>query len=99
MSDPVRWVELPLRAVISIHQGFWMCLLCARSGRPGAGRFWEDSAGAEAAGLTHLDEVHRSPVLRPAPTASGRSIIEANHAQHVIEGSHDPDCPRCPVLE
>ena len=95
MSDPVRWVELPLRAVISIHQGFWMCLLCARSGRPGAGRFWEDSARAEAAGLTHLGAVHRAPAIPTSPASS----IEVNHAQHVIEGSHDPDCPRCPVLE
>jgi hypothetical protein len=97
MSDPVRWVELPLGEVIAIHHGFWMCMLCARPGQPGAGRHWEAAELATAAGVAHLGAVHQLRGAPQAPTTSGGSIIEANHAQHVIEGSHDPDCPRCPV--
>lgn len=88
MSEPLRWVELPLGQVIAIHHGFWMCMLRARPGQPGAGRHWETADKAEAAGFAHLGAVHQLRALHRDPIDPASSI----------EGSHDPDCPRCPVL-
>lgn len=76
-----RLVTVPLAEVAQVYAGFWICLLCAKPGMPGFGRYWSDDTYAVAAeaALVHLRSYHsmrETPVGHTEPTMTATELAQ-----------------------